>query len=60
MRFEIHEVHVVDVPEDEMEETIAETVSEIRDNAHWYTEMFGREAWCEEVVPLGVSGNGAA
>lgn len=60
MRFEIHEVHVVDVPDGEMEETVAETVSEIRDNARWYTEMFGREAWCEEVVPLGASGNGAA
>lgn len=42
MRFEITEVHVVDIPD-----------SEIEDDAHWFIETYEREAWCEEVTRLG-------
>lgn len=45
MRFEITEVHVVDIPDSEVEE--------IKDDAHWFIETYEREAWCEEVTRLG-------
>lgn len=45
MRFEITEVHVVDIHDSEVEE--------IKDDAHWFIEQYEREAWCEEVTRLG-------
>lgn len=50
MRFEIHEVHVVDVPDDEMEETVAETVSEIRDNGSGSTSRTAPRATLRSLV----------
>lgn len=48
MRYRITTVHIVDIPEDEIDDK-ENPVQEIMDNAHWYTEAFEREAWCEKV-----------
>lgn len=52
MRFEITEVHVVDIPDSEVEE-MENQLEEIKDDAHWFIETYGREAWCGEVTSLG-------
>lgn len=52
MRFEITEVHVVDIPDSEVEE-MDNPLEEIKDDAHWFIETYEREAWCEEVTRLG-------
>lgn len=52
MRFEITEVHVVDIPDSEVEE-MDNPLEEIKDGAHWFIETYGREAWCEGVTRLG-------
>lgn len=52
MRFEITEVHVVDIPDSEVEE-MDNPLEEIKDDVHWFIETCGREAWCEEVTRLG-------
>lgn len=46
------EVHVVDIPDSEVEE-MDNPLEEIKDDAHWFIETYGREAWCEEVTRLG-------
>lgn len=51
-RFEITEVHVVDIPDSEVEE-MDNPLEEIKDDAHWFIETYEREAWCEEVTRLG-------
>ena len=28
-------------------------LEEIKDDAHWFIETYGREAWCKEVTRLG-------
>lgn len=48
MRFEITEVHVVDIPDSEVEE-MDNPLEEIKDDAHWFIETYGRE----EVTRLG-------
>lgn len=50
MRFEITEVHVVDIPDEELRE-MEDQIDEIKDNAPWFISQYGREGWCEEVVP---------
>lgn len=52
MRFEITEVHVVDIPDSEVEE-MDNPLEEIKDDARWFIETYEREAWCEEVARLG-------
>jgi hypothetical protein len=52
MRFEITEVHVVDIPDSELED-MDDPLEEIKDDAHWFVEQYEREAWCEEVTRLG-------
>ena len=68
MRFEITEVHVVDLHyysysyllvsaalksiNSEVEE-MENPLEEIKDDAHWFIETYEREAWCEEVTRLG-------
>lgn len=52
MRFEITEVHVVDIPDSEVEE-MDNPLEEIKDDAHWFIEQYARESWCEEVTRLG-------
>lgn len=52
MRFEITEVHVVDIPDSEVEE-MENPLEEIKDDAYWFIEEYGREVWCEEVTRLG-------
>lgn len=52
MRFEITEVHVVDIPDSEVEE-MDNQLEEIKDDARWFIETYEREALCEEVTRLG-------
>lgn len=52
MRFEITEVHVVDIPDSEVEE-MENQLEEIKDDAHWFIEQYERKVWCEEVTSLG-------
>ena len=52
MRFEITEVHVVDIPDDECRET-EDLIEEIKDNAPWFISQYGSDGWCEEVSQLG-------
>lgn len=52
MRFEITEVHVVDIPDSEVDD-MDDLLDEIKDDAHWFIEQYGREAWCEGVTRLG-------
>lgn len=52
MRFEFTEVHVVDIPDSEVEE-MENPLEEIKDEAHWFVDMYERESWCEEVTRLG-------
>lgn len=52
MRFEITEVHVVDIPDSEVEE-MENPLEEIEDDAHWFIEQYEREVWCGEVTRLG-------
>lgn len=52
MKFEIIEVHIVDIPDDEYY-AMEEPFDEIKDNAPWYISVYGREGWCEDVVQLG-------
>lgn len=52
MRFEITEVHVVDIPDSEVEE-MDNPLEEIKDDAPRFVEQYEREAWCEEVTRLG-------
>ena len=60
MRFEITEVHVVDIPDSEVEE-MENPLEEIKDDAHWFIEAYGREG-CKRFVfvpvpsPRGVLG----
>lgn len=46
------DVHVVDIPDSEVEE-MENPLEEIKDDAHWFIEQYEREAWCEEVTRLG-------
>lgn len=48
MRFEITEVHVVDIPDSEVEE-MDNPLEQIKDEAYWLIEQYGRE----EVTRLG-------
>lgn len=52
MRFEITEVHVVDIPDDECRE-MEDPIEEIKDNAPWFISQYGSDGWCEEVSQLG-------
>lgn len=52
MRFEITEVHVVDIPDDEYY-AMEDPLGEIRDNAPWFISQYGSDGWCEEVSQLG-------
>ena len=48
MRFEIIEVHVVDIPDDECRE-MEDSIEEIKDDAPWFIRQYG----CDEVRRLG-------
>lgn len=52
MRFEITEVHVVDIPDDECRE-MEDPIEEIKDNAPWFISQYGSDGWCEDVSQLG-------
>ena len=51
MKFEITEVHVVDIPDEELRE-IGDPITEINDNAPCFIAQYGRDAWCDEVRQL--------
>ncbi|MDB1907677.1 hypothetical protein [Collinsella aerofaciens] len=55
MRFEITQTHVVDIPDEELDadRPLEEILEEIKDDAHWYVEMYACESWCEEVTSIG-------
>lgn len=52
MRFEIIEVHVVDIPDDECRE-MEDPIEEIKDDAPWFIRQYGCDGWCDEVRRLG-------
>lgn len=52
MRFEITEVHVVDIPDDGYY-AMEDPLGEITDNAPWFIRQYGCDGWCEEVSQLG-------
>ena len=51
MRFKITEVHEVDIPDDEYY-AMEEPSEEIKEDASWDIEKYGRREWYEEVKQL--------
>lgn len=52
VRFEITEVHVVDIPDDEYY-AMEDPIEEIKYDAPWFISLYGCDGWCEEVSQLG-------
>ncbi len=53
MRFEIVEVHIVEIPDDECRE-MKYPIEEIMDDAPWFIRQYGCDGWVDEVRKLGL------